>query len=92
MTYPDIDPIAISIGPIAIHWYGLMYLLGFIAAYLWLEGFDAPVPAVDRVHRDGYINQPFFAKGRCQFVIVVVVHRLALGKMLRPLKSRALCG
>ncbi|HAF74506.1 MAG TPA: prolipoprotein diacylglyceryl transferase, partial [Gammaproteobacteria bacterium] len=34
MTYPDIDPIAISIGPIAIHWYGLMYLVAFAAGGL----------------------------------------------------------
>lgn len=36
MTYPQIDPIAISIGPLDIHWYGLMYLLGF--AFVWLLG------------------------------------------------------
>ena len=31
--YPEIDPIAIRIGPLAVAWYGLMYLMGFIAAY-----------------------------------------------------------
>ena len=34
LTYPNIDPVAISIGPISIHWYGLMYLVGFTIAYL----------------------------------------------------------
>lgn len=29
LVYPQIDPVAVSIGPISIHWYGLMYLLGF---------------------------------------------------------------
>ena len=33
-VYPEINPIAISIGPLAIAWYGIMYLLGFVAAYL----------------------------------------------------------
>lgn len=33
ISYPNIDPIAISIGPISIHWYGLMYLIGFVSAY-----------------------------------------------------------
>ncbi len=33
--FHDIDPILIQIGPLAIHWYGLMYLCGFAAAY-WL--------------------------------------------------------
>ena len=35
MHYPIIDPIIFSIGPIALRWYGLMYLLGFAAVY-WL--------------------------------------------------------
>ena len=30
---PPIDPVAFSIGPLRIHWYGLMYLLAFIAFY-----------------------------------------------------------
>ncbi len=35
LTHPDIDPIAFSIGPLAVRWYGLMYLAGFAAAW-WL--------------------------------------------------------
>ena len=35
MIHPQIDPIAFSIGPLAVRWYGLMYLLGFAAAW-WL--------------------------------------------------------
>ncbi len=34
MNYPDIDPVAIAIGPVQIHWYGLMYVVGFVAAWL----------------------------------------------------------
>lgn len=30
-THPQFDPIAIHIGSFGIHWYGLMYLLGFLA-------------------------------------------------------------
>ena len=33
MTFPQIDPVLVHIGPLAIRWYGLMYLLGFLAAY-----------------------------------------------------------
>jgi phosphatidylglycerol:prolipoprotein diacylglycerol transferase len=29
LTHPMPDPIAFSIGPLAVHWYGLMYLLAF---------------------------------------------------------------
>lgn len=36
LTYPQIDPILIAIGPLKIHWYGLMYLVGFAA--VWVLG------------------------------------------------------
>ena len=36
LHHPQFDPIALQIGPLAIHWYGLMYLLGF--ALVWLLG------------------------------------------------------
>ena len=29
-VHPQIDPVALSLGPLSIHWYGLMYLLGFV--------------------------------------------------------------
>jgi phosphatidylglycerol---prolipoprotein diacylglyceryl transferase len=32
-TYPHIDPIIFHLGPLAVRWYGLMYLLGFLFAY-----------------------------------------------------------
>lgn len=35
LQYPEIDPVAIAIGPLQVHWYGLMYLFGFVAAW-WL--------------------------------------------------------
>jgi phosphatidylglycerol:prolipoprotein diacylglycerol transferase len=34
--YPNIDPVAFRIGPLAVHWYGLSYLAGFIAVGLWM--------------------------------------------------------
>lgn len=35
LTYPQIDPIIVHLGPLAIRWYGVMYLLSFIAVW-WL--------------------------------------------------------
>jgi phosphatidylglycerol:prolipoprotein diacylglycerol transferase len=35
LMYPHIDPIALQVGPLAIHWYGLTYLVGF-GLFLWL--------------------------------------------------------
>ena len=34
LTHPQFDPIALSIGPLAIRWYGLMYLIAFVAFFL----------------------------------------------------------
>jgi phosphatidylglycerol:prolipoprotein diacylglycerol transferase len=31
LVHPNIDPVAIHIGPLAVRWYGLMYLFGFLA-------------------------------------------------------------
>ncbi|TAM56188.1 prolipoprotein diacylglyceryl transferase [bacterium] len=36
ITYPNINPIAFHLGPLAVHWYGISYLVGFICVYLWL--------------------------------------------------------
>ena len=33
-TYPNFDPVALSIGPIAVRWYGIMYLVGFVGGWL----------------------------------------------------------
>ena len=33
LTYPNIDPVALDLGVIKVHWYGLMYLLGFAGVY-----------------------------------------------------------
>ncbi len=35
MNYPAIDPVAIALGPFQVHWYGLMYVVGFVGAW-WL--------------------------------------------------------
>ena len=35
LVHPQFDPVAIHLGPLSVHWYGLMYLLGF-GLFLWL--------------------------------------------------------
>ncbi|HEX5364714.1 MAG TPA: prolipoprotein diacylglyceryl transferase [Gallionella sp.] len=35
LTHPQFDPVALQLGPLAVHWYGLMYLAGFMT-FLWL--------------------------------------------------------
>jgi len=60
LTWPGFDPIALQIGPIAIHWYGLMYVIGFFLVF-WLGRrqlvergeWDTLVPAQ---HYEGLFN------------------------------------
>ena len=34
MIFPQIDPVIFSIGPLAVRWYGMMYLLGFVGGFI----------------------------------------------------------
>ena len=46
LVYPEIDPVAFAIGPVKVHWYGLMYVVGFIAGW-WLARRRAAAPGLD---------------------------------------------
>ena len=48
LVHPQFNPIALSLGPLQVHWYGLTYMAAF-GLFLWL--------AVRRVHL------PWFAQG-----------------------------
>lgn len=37
ITFPEIDPVIFHVGPLSVRWYGLMYLLGFGAAYVLIR-------------------------------------------------------
>lgn len=43
LTYPTINPVALSLGPLDIHWYGVMYLIGFVGGW-WLARLRARRP------------------------------------------------
>jgi phosphatidylglycerol:prolipoprotein diacylglycerol transferase len=43
ITYPAFNRVAFQLGPIKVHWYGIMYLLGFAAAW-WLARRRAAQP------------------------------------------------
>ena len=34
LQFPNFDPVALRLGPLAVHWYGLMYLTAFASAWL----------------------------------------------------------
>ena len=52
LQYPEFDPVALRIGPVAIHWYGLMYLW----ASPWSPAGPAPHP--ERPHHDADHPRP----------------------------------
>ncbi len=37
MIYPNIDKVAVSLGPVDIHWYGITYIVAFLLAYVVLR-------------------------------------------------------
>ena len=43
LQYPGFNPIALELGPVKVHWYGIMYLIGFAAAW-WLGRWRASRP------------------------------------------------
>jgi phosphatidylglycerol:prolipoprotein diacylglycerol transferase len=62
IPFPDIDPVAFSIGPLAIHWYGLAYVVGILLGWyyarrlvsngrLWRDG-QAPMTIA---HLDDFV-------------------------------------
>ena len=43
LVHPQFDPVALALGPVQIHWYGLTYLAAF-GAFLWLAGRRVRLP------------------------------------------------
>ena len=44
LRFPDIDPVAISLGPLEIHWYGISYLVGIGLGWLYLRAIKGRSP------------------------------------------------
>ena len=55
----QIDPIAISLGPLRVHWYGLMYLLGFLVAW-WLGRRRIRAGRLPGIDEDGFGDLLFY--------------------------------
>lgn len=55
----DIDPIALSLGPVQIHWYGVMYLLAFLAAW-WLGRQRVRAGRLPGVSEQGFGDMLFY--------------------------------
>ena len=56
----QIDPIAFHLGPLQVHWYGIMYLLGFGAAW-WLGRMRVRAGRLPGVNEQSYGDLLFYA-------------------------------
>jgi phosphatidylglycerol:prolipoprotein diacylglycerol transferase len=56
----QIDPIAFHLGPVQVHWYGIMYLLGFGAAW-WLGRLRVRAGRLPGVNEQAYGDLLFYA-------------------------------
>lgn len=39
LNYPNIDPVIFHVGPLAVRWYGLMYVVGFVLAFFLIRSY-----------------------------------------------------
>jgi len=75
LKYPHFDPIAFSIGPLHVHWYGLMYLCGFACAYLLARYRMHKQPCSPIATNDHLLDLLFYAAigvvvgGRCGYML-----------------------
>lgn len=73
LTYPRIDPVAFTLGPLEVHWYGLMYLAAFAGA--WLLAIRRSERAWSPVRRQKvedlvvYVAFGVIIGGRCGYVL-----------------------
>jgi phosphatidylglycerol:prolipoprotein diacylglycerol transferase len=72
IPYPDIDPVAFAIGPIAVKWYGLAYAAGLILAWLYVR----------RLVQERHLwakGQPPFAVNRADDLVFWIIVAVVLG-------------
>ncbi len=55
MSFPNIDPVAIHLGPLAIHWYGLAYVAGILGWWQYSLQLTKKFPLINRQMIDDYL-------------------------------------
>lgn len=58
LSFPEIDPVAVEIGPLAIRWYALAYVAGIVAGWWYIGWLDrrAPTPLLSKKQRDDMVT------------------------------------
>lgn len=56
MPFPDIDPIALQLGPLVVRWYALSYIAGILLAYVYIGRLNLRWPYFTEKARDDLIT------------------------------------
>lgn len=73
IPYPSIDPEIVHIGPLAIRWYGVMYLIGFAASYFLVK---------EQIKKRGLPLSSDFLESLFTYIILGLVIGARLGYVL----------
>jgi len=73
LTYPDLNPVALKLGPLVIRWYGIMYALAFLIGYLLLRR---------RVKSEPYSGEPAWTLDDVSTVIFDTIAGVLVGGRL----------
>jgi phosphatidylglycerol:prolipoprotein diacylglycerol transferase len=73
LEYPRIDPVAIHLGPVSIHWYGITYLAAF-GLYMWL--------ASRRLKHEPYASLPTWSRKDIEDMLFLGVMGVIVGGRL----------
>ncbi len=73
LTYPHLNPVALRLGPLEIHWYGIMYGLAFLIGYALLRR---------RVKSEPYSREPAWTVDDVSSLIFYAVGGVLLGGRL----------
>lgn len=82
LAYPEIDPVALALGPLKIHWYGLTYIGGLAFAW-WLARHRAAAQPHSPLQRDQVDDLIFYAAvgivlgGRLGYALLYGFERLS---------------
>lgn len=75
LTFPNIDPIAFSIGPVSVRWYGLAYMAGLLLAWAYVRHLLA-------THRLWRNDTPPFGVARVDDLLLFMTLAIILGGRL----------
>lgn len=71
--FPNIDPVLISIGPLAVRWYALAYIVGIWCAYIYIGRLSRRLPLLSSKQREDMVTWAILGiilGGRLGYVLI----------------------